>query len=66
MSQTLSRVNSNIILKKIFSFLDYDLLLKLIKNNKNFQKRSGLSITNYKERTSYNYQESEEIRDNRT
>ena len=65
MSQTLNQLNSNNILKKIFSFLDYDVLLKLIKNNKNFKKRAGLGITNYKERTSYSFQESEEITDNR-
>ena len=55
MSQTLLKINSEYILKQIFSLIDYDQILKLVKNNKSLQNRVGIDIINYKQRTSYQY-----------
>ena len=44
----LKNVKSIYILKKLFSYLDEERKLKLIKYNKNFQKNIEISIINYK------------------
>ena len=59
MSETLLKINSTLILKKIFSHLYYDLLLKVVKDNRELQKRLDLNIDNYKQRTLYEYIETE-------
>ena len=59
MSQTLLKLNSTSLLKKIFSHLDYDLLLKVVKDNKKLQKRLDINIDNYKQRTNFDYIEIE-------
>ena len=61
MSQTFLKIKSQYIMKEIFSFLDYNYSLKLIKNNKEIQKRLEIGIQNYKERTSYQLFERKEI-----
>ena len=53
----LLEIKSQYNLKWIFSFLDYDLFLKLIKNNKKFQKILEINIRNYEERSNYEYHE---------
>ena len=57
MSQLLMNINSKYILKSIFSFLNYDCTLKLIKNNKRISELLGINISNYKIRASYQYLE---------
>ena len=47
-------------IKWIFSFIDYERSLKLIKNNKKFTKILEINIQNYKERSNYEYQEMED------
>ena len=53
MSQTLLKIKSHYNLKEIFSFVNYERILKLNKNNKYLQRLLGLNIINYKKRTSY-------------
>ena len=55
MSTTLFGIKSKYNIMSIFSIVDYDHLLKLIKNNKSLQKCLGLDITNYKNRSDYQY-----------
>ena len=55
MSQTRLKISSDYILKQIFSFVDYDHILKIVKNNKNLQEHLGINIINYKKRSSYQY-----------
>ena len=43
----LSNINSKYNLKVIFSYLKYDYVLKLIKNNKSLQNQLGINIDNY-------------------
>ena len=47
MSQTRLKISSDYILKQIFSFVDYDLTLELVKNNKSLQEHLGINIINY-------------------
>ena len=61
MSQTLMKINSKYILRSIFSFLNYDNTLKLIKNNKKISELVGINISNYKNRTNYQYLERKTI-----
>ena len=61
MSQTLLKINSKYILKSIFSILNYDNILKLIKNNKKISELLEINISNYKNRTSYKYLERKTI-----
>ena len=55
MSQSLSNIKSDYILKQIFSFVNYGHILKLVKINKNLQDHLGINIENYKKRSSYQY-----------
>ena len=55
MSQSLSNIKSDYILKQIFSFVNYGHILKLVKINKNLQNHLGINIENYKKRSSYQY-----------
>ena len=55
MSQTLMKIKSKYILSSIFSILNYDITLKLIKKNKKISELLGINISNYKNRTSYKY-----------
>ena len=55
MSQTLLKIKSKYNLKEIFSFVNYECILKIIKNNKSLQEYLGINIINYKKRTSYKY-----------
>jgi len=43
----LSNISSNSNLKLIFTYLKYDDILKLIKNNKSLQNKIGIEKTNY-------------------
>ena len=53
--ETLLKIKSEYCLKAIFSYIDYNYILKLIKKNKIFQKKLGLNIQNYKNKSSYEY-----------
>ena len=55
MSQLLLKIKSKYILKSIFSFINYNRNLKLIKLNKQLQINLGLNIENYKKQTNYQY-----------
>ena len=61
MSQTLMKINSKYILRSIFSIPNYDTILKLIKNNKKISQLLGINISNYKNRTCYQYLERKTI-----
>ena len=45
----LLKINSNYNLMRIFSYLNYDKILKLIKNNKLLQNKIGIEKNNYKD-----------------
>jgi hypothetical protein len=45
----LSNITSNFNLKLIFTYLKYDYILKLIKNNKSLQNKIGIKKKNYKD-----------------
>jgi len=61
MSQTLFNIKSQYILKSIFSILNYDHALKLVKYNKKLQKTLGIYTIKFKERSSYQYNERKTI-----
>ena len=48
-----SNIKSTYNLKTLFSYIDYKKILKLIKYNKNLQKRLGLNIDNYKNKSDF-------------
>ena len=45
----LAKITSNFNLKLIFTYLKYDYILKLIKNNKSLQNKIGIKKKNYKD-----------------
>ena len=51
----LNNISSNFCLKSIFSYLDYEFILKLIKYNKNLQNKLGLKKENYQNLISYEF-----------
>ena len=51
----LSKISSKYSLKTIFTYADYNLILKLVKNNKKLQNKLGINIQNYKIKTNYQY-----------
>ena len=51
----MNSISSDYFLKLLFSHLDYEYFLKLLKNNKALQKRSGLKKDNYEELMKYKY-----------
>ena len=55
MSHILLNIKSKYILESIFSFVNYNRTLKLIKHNKQLQTNLELNIENYKKQTSYQY-----------
>ena len=55
MSTDLTNIKSQYIIIKISYFINYEHLLKLIKNNKKLQTRLGVNILNYKKKSSYRY-----------
>ena len=61
MSQILLEIRSNYNLKTIFSYVDYNRILNIIKVNKTLQKKLGLSLKNYDEKSSYIYIERKKI-----
>ena len=61
MSQTLFNIQSRYILKSIFSILNYDHILKILKYNKKLQKTLGINNINYKERSSFQIKERKTI-----
>ena len=54
-NETLTNIKSNYCIKFIFTFLEYNYILKLIKYNKKFQKILDISLKNYKQRIIYLY-----------
>ena len=61
MSQILMKIKSKYNLKEIFLLLDYNHILKLIKNNKELKKTLDIDILNYKQRSSYQYLDRKKI-----
>ena len=55
MLQTLLKINSKYTLKTIFSYLNYDLALKIIKKNKKLIVNLDISFTNYEKSSSYEF-----------
>lgn len=51
--EKLSKISNNYNLKAIFSFLDYQYILKLIEKNKSLQKRLGIKLEDYKNLSNY-------------
>ena len=49
----LSKISNNHNLKEIFSYLDYQYILKLIEKNKSLQKRLGIKLEDYKNLSNY-------------
>jgi len=47
----INNVSNNDILKSIFSYIDYQRLLKIIKNNNQIKDRLGISLDNYKDQS---------------
>ena len=52
--EILSKLSSNYCLKTVFSYVNYQLLLNLIKHNKHLQNKLGINSNNYK--NEYNFQ----------
>ena len=53
----LLKIQSEYCLKTIFANIDYNYILKLIKNSKNFQRKLGINIQNYKKKSNYKFLE---------
>ena len=53
--ETLTNIKSNYCMKFIFTFLEYNYILKLVKYNKKFQKILDIRLKNYKKRNIYLY-----------
>ena len=62
MSASLFGIKSKYNIMSIFSIVDYDRLLKLIKINKRLQKCLGIDKTNYKNRSDYQYVKGEKFK----
>ena len=62
MSESLMKIKSKYNLKAIFSIVNYERILKLIKYNKELQENLNINILNYKNRTSYQFFEKNQIR----
>ena len=56
-NEKIFKISSDFCLKLLFSYLDYNSILKIIKNSKKLQKRLCLNISNYKNKLSYKYAE---------
>jgi len=61
MSQILLKIKSKYNLKEIFLPLDYNHILKLIKNNNELKKSLDIDISNYKQRSNYRYLERKKV-----
>ena len=53
--EILSKVSSNCSLMVLFSYLNYNYLLKLVMYNKNLQKKFGINSINYNIENNFNY-----------
>ena len=63
------KIKSDYIIKSLFSFIEYDKVLKLIKNNKTLQNKLGFNIENYKYKSDpprYEYTEKVQMIKNNT
>lgn len=49
----ITKISNNYILKELFSYINYNYLLKLVKNNKKIQNKLGINIENYKNRANF-------------
>ena len=59
--EILLKIKSDFCLKTIFTYLNYNYILKLIKNNKKIQRKLGIDIQNYKQKSSYKFVERKKI-----
>ena len=62
--EKLLKIKFEYCLKTIFSYIDYNYILKLIKNSKKFQRKLGINFQNYKKKSSYKYIERKIIKRN--
>ena len=53
--EILFNISSDYTLKTIFSYIKYNTLLKLIKNNKSLQRKLGINLENYQIISNYQY-----------
>ena len=47
------KIKNEYIIKSLFSFIEYNNILKLIKNNKSLQNKLGINIDNYKNKSDF-------------
>ena len=52
-SADITKIHNTYNLKSVFEYLDYQYILKLIKNNKNLQNKLEISFKNYKKESNY-------------
>jgi len=56
-SADIFKISNTYILKSVFVYLDYQYILKVLKNNKKLQNKLGINIEHYKKESNYqNYQ----------
>lgn len=56
-SADIFKISNTYILKSSFVYLDYQYILKVLKNNKKLQNKLGINIEHYKKESNYqNYQ----------
>ena len=55
--EKLLKISSEICLKIIFTYIEYNHILKIIKNSKKIQGKLGINIQNYKKKSCYKYME---------
>ena len=56
----INNISNNDILKSVFSYIDYQRILKVIKNNNHLKERLGISLENYEkhsEMPNYDYKD---------
>ena len=51
----LNNISSNYCLRGLFSYLNYNDLLRFIRTNKELQKKLGITLDNYKSETGFGY-----------
>ena len=49
----INKINNDYVLKSLFTYIDYQNILKIAKKNKRLQNRLGINIQNYKERSDF-------------
>ena len=63
-SADICKISNTYLLKSLFAYLDYQYILKLLKNNKNLQNKLGINIENYKKESNcqnYQYEKTKDL-----